>query len=131
MTENSIDIIFDLVDYVMPDLTPYESSLYLLLLRLSVLHNGSSTVRIGKRRVGEQVGRSSRAAAPISYAQVTDVFKSLEEKGCISIGDTNREGTLYTVLIPRDISFVKEKLASPPPSEEDYFNDADKRNSLV
>ena len=130
MTENPNSIILDLVDLVMPDLTPYESSLYLLLLRLSVLQDGSRDVRIGKKRVGVQVGRSSRAAAPISYAQVTDVFKALEEKGCISVGDTTREGTLYTVFLPRDIAFVKEKLASPSPSDDDYFNDPGKRNVL-
>ena len=130
MIENPIDIVLDFVDYVMPDLTPYESSLYLLLLRLSVLHDGSCDIRIGKRGVAEQVGRSSRADAPISYAQVTDVVKGLEEKGCLSVGDTTREGTLYTVLLPRNIAFVKEKMATPSPSEDDYFNDPDKRNAL-
>jgi hypothetical protein len=129
MIGNSTDIICDLVDYVMPNLFPYESSMYLLLLRLSILHDGSRTVRIGKRRIAEQVGRSSRASAPISYAQVTEVLKGLEEKGCILVGDTTREGKLYTVLIPRDIPFVKEKLALDSQSvpEDDYFNNIDKR----
>jgi hypothetical protein len=108
MIGNSTCIVFDLVDYVMPDLTPYEGSLYLSLLRLFVLYDGSHTVRIDKRRVADRVGRSSMATAPISYAKVTDVFKSLEEKGCISVGDTIQEGTRYAFLIPRDIPFVEE-----------------------
>lgn len=132
MIENSMEIICDLVDYVMPNLFPYESSMFLLLVRLSVLHNGSQTVRIGKKRIAEQVGRNSRTGTPISYSQVTEVLKGLEEKGCILVGDTTREGTLYTVLIPREIPFVKEKLALGTISvtEDDYFNNIDKRNIL-
>ena len=130
MAEGLKDIICDFVDYVMPDLTPYESSLYLLLLRLSMLHDGSLNVRIGKRSVAKQVGRSSLAAAPISYAQVTHVFKGLEDKSCIIVGDTTREGTLYTITTPRDIPFVKEKLAVVPLPENDYFTEPAKRQSL-
>jgi hypothetical protein len=130
VTDSSKDTICDFVDHVMPNLTPYESALYLLLLRLSFLHDNSRQVRIGKKRVAEQLGKSSRAAAAISFAQVTEVFKGLEEKGCITIGDTTRDGTLYTLLAPREIPFVKEKMAISVPSEDDYFADPDKRFSL-
>jgi len=130
MTEDTKDIICDFVDQVMPDLTPYESSLYLLLLRLSFFANNSLQVRVGKKRVTEQLGKSSRAAATISFSQVTEVFKGLEEKGCITIGDTTREGTLYTVRAPREIPFVKEKMAVPAPADDDYFTEPDKRRSL-
>lgn len=128
--EDSKSIIFDFVDFVMPDLTPYESSLYLLLLRLSLLAHNSPQVRVGKRRAGEQIGKSSRGDAAISYQQVTEVIKGLEEKGCIRIGDTTREGTLYTVLAPREIPFVKEKTAINSPTDDDYFSEPDKRRSI-
>jgi len=130
MTEETKDIICDFVDHVMPDLTPYESSLYLMLLRLSFFANNSLQVRVGKKCVTKQLGKSSRAAATISFAQVTEVFKGLEEKGCINIGDTTREGTLYTVLTPREIPFVKKKMAVPAPTDDDYFTEPDKRRSL-
>jgi hypothetical protein len=130
MTVDPRDIICDFVDYVMPDLTPYESSFYLLLIRLSVLQDGSPCVRIGKKRIAKQVGKSSLAAAPISYWQVTHVSKGLEDKSCIIVGDTTREGTLYTVVLPRDIPFVKEKMAVGSTSEDDYFTDHGRRQEL-
>jgi Fe2+ or Zn2+ uptake regulation protein len=130
MTDNVKQVLCDIVDLLMPELTPYETSLYLLLYRLSYLENGDANVRIGKRTVAERL-KSSRAGAKISFAQVTDVLRILEEKGCVMVGDTNREGTLYTVVQPRDIPFVKEKLATTIPSEDDdYFNNAAKRAEL-
>jgi hypothetical protein len=132
MTEDIKGIICDFVDYVIPDLTPYQSTLYLLLLRLSFFANNSLQVRLGKKRIAAQLGKSSRAGATISFAQVTEVFKGLVvvEKGCITIGDTTREGTLYTVLPPREISFVREKMTVPAPADDDYFTEPDKRRSL-
>jgi hypothetical protein len=85
---------------------------------------------VGKKRVAAQLGKSSRAAAGISFCQVTEVLKGLEEKGCVAIGDTTREGTLYTVIAPREIPFVKEKMAVPVPADDDYFTDPDKRLTL-
>jgi hypothetical protein len=130
MTEKSKEVICDFVDHVMPNLTPYESALYLLLLRLSFFATDSLQARVGKGRVAEQLGKSSRAASAISFFQITAVVRGLEEKGCISIGDTNREGTLYRILTPREIPFVKEKLATPAPADDDYFNEPDKRRSI-
>jgi hypothetical protein len=54
----------------------------------------------------------------------------LGDKSCIIVGDTTREGTLYTITTPRNIPFVKEKLAVPSLAENDYFTDPDKRQSL-
>jgi hypothetical protein len=127
MTERSNGIVCDFVDYVMPRLTPYESALYLLLLRRSYLHNDSGQIRIGKKRVAELVGASSRGSAAISFAQVTEMVKGLEQKGCVTVGDTSRDGTLYTVVEPREIPFVKEALAGPVALDEDYFTNPEKR----
>jgi len=56
----------------------------------------------------------------------------LEGKGCIKIRDTNREGTLYIVSLPKDIPSVAEKMASflPKQIKEDYFNDPEKRREI-
>ncbi|HDL08766.1 MAG TPA: HNH endonuclease [Desulfobacteraceae bacterium] len=56
----------------------------------------------------------------------------LEEKGCIKVGDTNRDGTLYIVSLPKDIPLVAEKIASSlvQDTEEDYFNDPEKRREI-
>jgi len=132
IAENLKGMICDFADHLMPELTPYESSLYFLLFRMSFLQNGSSRVRIGKKRVAGQLGTSSRSAAKISFRQVTEVLKGLEGKGCISVGDTDREGTLYTIVTPREIPLVKERLASSNASdgEADYFTDPGKRLEL-
>lgn len=59
-------------------------------------------------------------------------MRRLEEKGCIKVGDTNRDGTLYVVSLPKDIPLVVEKIASALAqiTEEDYFNDPEKRREI-
>ena len=124
-------IIEQFIDLVMPELTPYEANLYLLLFRNSFIQNGSSAVRAGKRTIADKIGKGARTEENISYKQVSKSLKGLEEKGVIRVGDTNREGTLYTILLPEEIPFVKEKLAiTLEPEEEDYFTNPKKRKEL-
>lgn len=49
MTINTRKMLEEFVDYLMPDLTPHEASMYVFLLRHSYLNNEalSSTVRMG------------------------------------------------------------------------------------
>jgi 5-methylcytosine-specific restriction endonuclease McrA len=46
--------------------------------------------------------------------------------------DTNRDGTLYDLLLPRSVPSVAEKLRikSQPPIEEDFFTDPAKRRMI-
>jgi len=131
MTDNTQQLIQDFVDYLMPALTPYESSLYVLLLRLTFLKDGSNQVRIGKRTISERFGTGSQGAE-ISFAHVTKVLKNLENKGCIIIGDTVRDGTIYTLIQPRDIPLVKKKIVATTPidQEEDFFTNPEKRSKI-
>ncbi len=117
------------MDYLLPELTPYEAAIYIYLLRNSFVKNGVSGVRAGKRTIGCGIG--SRGAKT-SYTQVAKVLKKLEEKGCIKVGDTNRNGTLYIVSLPKDIPLVTGKIESllHQDMEEDYFNDPDKRREV-
>lgn len=129
MSEDIQQIIGDFVDYLMPELVPYEASLYLFLLRNSLLRDGTQQIRIGKRTMAQGYGTGSRGNKT-NYAHMTKVIGGLEAKGCLSIGDTNREGTLYTIVLARDIPLVKERLASlpiPGDDEDDYFTDSQKR----
>jgi len=131
MKEELQIIIKQFVDLVMPELTPYEANLYFLLFRNSFIQNGSSTVRVGKRTIADKIGKGARTEENISYKQVSKSLKGLEEKGVIRVGDTNRKGTLYTILLPKEIPFVKEKLAiTSEPKDEDYFSDPEKRKEL-
>jgi hypothetical protein len=131
MDENTKIIIEQFVDYLSPELTPYEASIYLYLFRNSFLKNGTAEVRIGKRTIAAEHGKSSRGEET-AYAHVSEIVKKLEEKGCIKIGDTNREGTLYIVNLPKDIPSVAEKLAAllPQNTEEDYFSDPERRQEI-
>jgi len=124
-------ILKQVVDYLMPVLPPYEVSFYLLLLRNSYLDTGFSEIRIGKRTMSRNV-RSNQSEKGTSFAQVTTVLKSLELKGCIKIGDITTQGTLYTVILPQYIPFVKAKIIelSTVATEEDHFSDPEKRKII-
>jgi ribosomal protein L37AE/L43A len=131
MGENIKTIIEQFMDYLAPELAPYESSLYLYLLRNSFLRSGTSEIRIGKRTIAAEFGKGARGERT-SYAHVSDILQRLEKKGCIKVGDTDRFGTLYTVMLPKDIPLVAEKIASsmPAKTEEDYFTNPDKRREI-
>ena len=131
MEEKVENIIEHFVDYLLPELTPYESSLYLYLLRNSLLRNGINEIRIGKRTIAEGFCKGSRGGST-SYAHVSEMLTSLEQKECINVGDTDRFGTLYVVILPKDIPLVAKKIASnmPTKAEEDYFTNPDKRREL-
>jgi hypothetical protein len=117
----------DFVDYLMPELKPHETAVYLFLLRRSYFESGSGTVRVGQRSMAPQYGRGKQSAAP-SRNQVIKQLNVLEEKGCLVIGDTNRAGTLYKVNLPREIELVKAKLFAPEQSgDEDFFTDPTRR----
>ena len=132
MKENLQKVIDQFIDLLMPEITPYEANLYLLLLRDSFLQNGTLTIRIGKRRLAGKIGKGARTGENISIKQVDRSVKGLEEKGIIKVGDTNRDGTLYTVLLPLEIPLVKEKLSiAQKPEEEDYFTDQEKRKEIL
>jgi hypothetical protein len=120
-------VIVDFVEYVMPELKPHETAVYLFLLTKSHLHDGSASVRVGQRAIAPQYGRGKQGAAP-ARNQLIAQLKKLEAKGCIAIGDTTREGTLYHVVLPREIPFVITKLVSRPVvDDDDYFTDTERR----
>lgn len=118
------------VDYLLPELKPYEAVIYLYLLRHSHLA-GSTTCRVGKRTLALDIGVGSRSEKT-SYAHVSEVLIGLREKGCILIGDTTREGTLYTVLLPSQISLAKKRYAGGKQVEHvpNYFEDPSRRREL-
>lgn len=130
--KESIEIIFEqFVDFLMPELTPYESSLYLYLLRNSLFGNGTNQIRIGKRSIATGFCKSSRGKS-VSYAQVSEMLESLKQKGCIEVGNTERLGTLYTIFIPNEIPLAAKKIFSELPTigEEDYFTNPEKRSEI-
>ena len=131
MKKNSSVVVKQFVDFLAPELTPYEVSLYLLLLRLTFIQDGGFEVRIGKRTLAKKIGKGARVKEKVSYRQISKTVKGLEKKGCIRVSDTNREGTLYIVVLPEEIPLVAGKLALvKPKKQEDYFTDPEKRREV-
>jgi len=131
MNKDLSKIIEQFVDLLMPELAPYEVALYLFLLRHSLVKNNTLTIRIGKRTIVDKFVKSAKGSRS-SFAHITTVLKELEKKGCIKVGDVDREGTFYEIILPEKIKLVAEKLAakSLKAEDDDYFTDTNKRNEL-
>lgn len=129
MKEDLQKTIEQFVDLLLPQLTTFEATVYLFFLRHSLLE-GKNEIRIGQRTLAK-AWTSARAAETSSRVHILRTVKGLETKGAIRIGDTNRDGTLYTVLSPGEIPSVIEKLSTNADSiEEDYFTKPEKRKEI-
>ncbi len=126
-------VIAAIVDFLQPQLTTYEAVLYWHLFRHSLLGNGTQYLRVSVR--GLQTGvaiSSSGKSEEFSYKVIQRSFASMEKKGVIEkSGDTNRDGTLYKVLLPDEIPMCADYrqaqvtvVAIPVDlnSELDYYN---------
>jgi hypothetical protein len=131
MEENIKIVIEQFVDYLLPELTPYESSLYLYLFRNSFMKNNSLELRVGKRTLATGFGKGSRGLKT-NYAHISEILGNLKEKECIKIGNINKDGTLYIINMPKNIPIVQEKMSRllSDDSEEDYFTDREKRKEI-
>ncbi len=130
MELDTTQIIKDFVDHLMVELKPHETAVYIFLLTKSYLTTGSASVRVGQRTIAPQYGRGKQGAAP-ARNQLIQQLKTLAEKGCIRKGDTNRDGTLYTVYLPMEIPLVRNKLVSPElAGDDDFFTVPEKRKEI-
>lgn len=129
MSKDLSNIIEQFVDFLMPELTPHEASLYIFLFRNSYIKNGKLNIRIGQRTIAVKYGQGPKKSMP-SRQHIVRQLKMLEKKGAISIGDTNREGILYTIVLPEDIPLVLEKMSKTVKLEENYFTDPDRRREI-
>ena len=132
MTEvDTAAVVRDMVDGLLPELTPYEATMYLFILRHTALSGGVPSLRIGKRTIAARFAKGSRGEKS-NFEHITKLVKRLEAKGCLRIGDTTREGTLYSLVLPRDVPAAAERLAaaSAPTDEGDYFTNDERRQEL-
>lgn len=119
----------EIVDHVMAILPPYETSVYLYLLRNSRLM-GEPTVRVGKRTIGEGIGKGTRSKGG-SYQHITNKLKALEQEGFIQTGETNRTGTVYAVALPGEVPAIRERMAVAEPSAPvDHYRNPALRTEL-
>lgn len=134
------DIMRDVVDLLMPLVGPYEASFYVYLLRHSIIEHGSPMLRVGVKRLQQNVIRNAYAGTrvggspvgnPVSYKKVTNTLQTLQAVGAIRReADPNKEGTLYRLLLPEEIEACRErrnKLTAAKPvavmeRDSDYYN---------
>ena len=133
------DIIRDVVDFLFPELKPYEASLYMYMLRHSVVETGNQLIRVSRRSLQSGVVKSAYTAqtkggsGEMSYAAIQQTMNGLEAIGAIRReADPNRDGTLFRVLLPEEIEVcrrAREARAAAVPSsiidearEADYYN---------
>ena len=135
------EIIISIVDYLQPQLFPYEAAIYWYMFRNSVLKNGDVYIRVSVRGLGKRVITSSSGQSKsLSYSSVQEALNSLESKGIIQkAGATNREGTLYRVFLPEEIKLCQDRMASvrkeelpqiDPKKELDFFNVKENREKI-
>lgn len=130
------DILMDMVDLLLPNLTPYQATIYLYLFRHSVIATGTPYIRVSSYRL-QNVFKSAYAESrsggtAASQAKISKTLRQLESLGAIrKEGEPNRDGTLYRLLLPEEIESCeklrKERAAAEPPvrvsnHEIDYYN---------
>lgn len=127
--EDLMQTLEQFVDLLLPKLTPFEATVYIFFLRHS-LSNETNSIRIGQRTLAK-AWTSARSAENTSRAHILRTIKGLEEKGVIKVGDTNREGTNYTILLPMEVPSVEEELATTAiQPDEDFFTKLEKRKEI-
>jgi len=113
------DIIGEIVDDLQPILTAYDAAFYWFLFRHSIARDGNPQIRVSRSSLRRAVVKSSYTNASennISIGKVQDTLHALEEIGAIQkLGEPNRQGTLYRILIPDEIEacrkFRSERIA--------------------
>lgn len=107
-------IVSAVVDYLQPQLFPYEAAIYWHLFRRAILGNGQQYARVSTRGMQQGIVTSSSGqSSSLSYSSVQEALAGLEKKGVIQkSGDTNREGTLYKIFLPEEIELCQNYKAS-------------------
>lgn len=136
------DIICDVVDLLMPQIRPYEASIYIHLLRHSIVETGTQYVRVSRRGLQDGVIKSAYAgstsggkaadSATASFRTVQNAIEALVVIGALrEEGAANRDGTLYRVMLPEEIEVCRRRretlatLIAPVAASEveaDFYN---------
>jgi hypothetical protein len=119
------DIIGEIVDDLQPILTAYDAAFYWFLFRHSIAKDGNPQVRVSRSSLRRAVVKSSYTNAAennISFGKVQDTLRALDEIGAIQkMGEPNRQGTLYRVLIPDEIEACRRFRAERMSEERALF----------
>lgn len=135
------ELLSDVVDYLLPTLTPYQAAFYFYLFRHSIISSGTQYVRVSIPNLRTIVASPrTDSESGTSYQHVSDCLKQLVDKGILrKESEPNREGTLYKVLIPEEIescqTAMKAAISKPMPvvnplAEVDYYNVRENRSAV-
>jgi HNH endonuclease len=117
-------VLKDFQDYLAPLLDTYEQAIYLYLFRHTRLIGLEDTVvgfKSARRRMACGVGEKGK---PMSEHTAYEKLRSLQEKGCIVVLDSQRDGRKIRLLLPAEIPgvVVASALAQAVDVEaEDFF----------
>ena len=77
-------IVASVIDYLQPQLLPYEAAIYWYMFRKAILGNGQQYARVSTRGMRKGVVMSSSGqSAELSYSSVQEALAGLERKGII------------------------------------------------
>jgi hypothetical protein len=104
----------DIVDFLQPTLSPYESVIYWFIYRHSILQTGDQYARVSSTKLAKGIGskfKTDNKPVRASDKAISDNLRALEQKGAIKkVGDTNREGTLYKLFLPEEIEICRDRM---------------------
>lgn len=137
------ELVKEVVAYLQPLLTPYETAYYWHLFTKTIVENKRQEGVFSIRGLCSGVVWPSRATQATSVPQtvVSEILSSLEGKGVIvKIGETTRTGTAYKICIPEQIEGCREKMRQAQSVSDklsvdvdekiDYYNIRENRLSL-
>lgn len=118
----------------MPRLDTYEQAVYLYLFRHTRFLGLEEAVigfKSARRRMACGIGEKGK---PMSENTAYEKLRSLEEKGCIVILDSTREGRKIRLNLPSEIIGVvtqEEPAATPDLETQDFFNVEENRARIL
>ena len=124
----------DFQDHRAPRLDTYEQAIYLYLFRHTRFIGLDEAVigfKSARRRMACGIGEKGK---PMSENTAYENLRSLEEKGCIVILDSTREGRKIRLKLPPEIPGVvlpQEPTAIPDLELQDFFNVEENRARIL
>jgi len=124
----------DFQDYLAPQLDTYEQAVYLYLFRHTRFLGLEEAVigfKSARRRMACGIGEKGK---PMSENTAYEKLRSLEEKGCVVILDSTREGRKIRLNLPSEIPGVvtqEEPPATPDLEMQDFFNVEENRARIL
>jgi hypothetical protein len=124
----------DFQDHLAPRLDTYEQAVYLYLFRHTRflgLEEAIIGFKSARRRMACGIGEKGK---PMSEGTAYEKLKSLEEKGCISILDSTRDGRMIRLYLPSEIDGVIPPAMPAVPLDietEDFFTVDENRDRIL